>query len=553
MTNYLPILALLVSAGLPAAAQSFTPNLPKVNPTEFRPDTFNITKYGAVPDGLTPSTQALQQAIDACGQQGGGVVLVPRGHWRTAGLTMRSNVNLHLALGALLQFSANRADYPLIKTNWEGLAAVRNQALIYGQNLENVAITGRGILDGAGEAWWMVQKGRTPEGEWKQLVASGGVLNEKQDRWYPSAQSLAGTKVKEAGVITEEKKEVKDFEEIKDYLRPDFLVLDGCKRILLEGVTFQNSPAWTIHPMMSQDVVVRGVSVLNGPYTPNTDALDLESINRGLVENCTFSAGDDAICIKSGRNEQGRQRALPTENILVRNCTVYRGHGGFVIGSEMSGGARNIWVQNLTFIGTDIGLRFKTTRGRGGVVENIFIENVDMKDIPGEAILFDMYYMIKDPTPQVAGSKERPVSPAQPVGEGTPAFRKISMRNVTCNGARTAMLVRGLPERAIEDISLENAVLQADKGLVCIEANRISLKNVSLLSKNTDPVMEVHNSQNITLDGIKYQPGAAVLLRASGADKAKDIKLSNTDVTQAKLPVEVGTGVKKKAVSVAKK
>jgi polygalacturonase len=548
-----PTLALLTAAGLPAAAQSFTPNLPKVNLTEFRRDTFNVSKYGAVPDGLTSSTAAIQRAIDACSQAGGGVVLLPRGHWRTAGLELRSNVNLHLASGALVQFSANRADYQLIKTNWEGLAAVRNQALIYGKNLENVAITGRGILDGAGEAWWMVQKARSTEGDWKKLVASGGALNEKQDRWYPSEQSLKGTKVKEAGVITEEKKEIKDFEDLKDYLRPDFLVLDGCRRLLLEGVTFQNSPAWTLHPMMSQDVVVRGVTVLNGPYTPNTDALDLESINRGLVENCTFSVGDDAICIKSGRNEQGRRRAMPTENILVRNCTVYRAHGGFVIGSEMSGGARNIWAQNLTFIGTDIGLRFKTTRGRGGVVENIFIENVDMKDIPGEAILFDMYYMIKDPSPQVAGSKERPASPAQPVGEGTPAFRRIQMRNVTCNGARTAMLVRGLPERAIEDISLENAVLQADKGLVCIEAKRISLRNVALLTADTDPVMEVHNSQNITLDGIKYVPQAAVLLRVSGPDKAQDVKLSRTDVSQAKVPVEYGAGVKKKAVSVARK
>ncbi|OON66493.1 glycoside hydrolase family 28 protein [Hymenobacter sp. CRA2] len=551
--KYLPILGLLTLNSLAAAAQSFTPNLPRINITEFRKDTFAITKYGAVPDGLTPSTQAIQQAIDACSQAGGGVVLVPRGHWRTAGLQMRSNVNLSVARGALLQFSNNRADYRLVKTNWEGLAAVRNQALIYGQNLQNVAITGQGILDGAGEAWWMVQKGRTISSEWKELVASGGVLNEKQDRWYPSAQSLKGTTVKEAGVITEEKHEIQDFEDVKDYLRPDFLVLDHCQRILLEGVTFQNSPAWTLHPMMSQDVVVRGVTVLNGPYTPNTDALDLESINRGLVENCTFSVGDDAICIKSGRNEQGRQRAMPTENILVRNCTVYRAHGGFVIGSEMSGGARNIWAQNLTFIGTDIGLRFKTTRGRGGVVENIFIENVDMKDIPAEAILFDMYYMIKDPTPQLAGSKERPESPAQPVGEGTPAFRKISMRNVTCNGARTALMVRGLPERAIEDISLENAVLQADKGLVCIEADRISLRNVTLLTTNTDPVMEVHNSQNITLDGIKYAPGATALLRVSGADKAKNVHLRNTDVSKAKLAVEYGAGVKKKAVAVTKK
>ncbi|MBD2716420.1 glycoside hydrolase family 28 protein [Microvirga sp. STR05] len=550
--NYLLSLALLTLPAL-ASAQSFVPNLPPVQATRFPQDTVRITQFGAVADGLTANTKAFTDAIDACSRKGGGVVLVPRGHWRTGPLTLRSNVNLHLAAGAFVQFSNQHADYQLIKTNWEGLDAVRNQPLIYGQNLQNVAITGHGILDGAGEAWWMVQKGRTPEGEWKKLVASGGFLNEKQDRWYPSAQSLKGTTVKEAGVLTPEKQNVQDFADLKDYLRPDFLVLDNCQRLLLEGVTFQNSPAWTVHPMRSQDVTVRNLTVRNGPYTPNTDALDLESINRALVENCTFDVGDDAICIKSGRNEQGRARAMPTENVLIRNCTVYRAHGGFVIGSEMSGGARNIYAQNLTFIGTDIGIRFKTTRGRGGVVENIFIENVDMKDIGGEAILFDMYYMIRDPSPQVAGSKERPVSPAKPVDESTPQFRKIAIRNVTCNGAKTAILVRGLPEMAIKDISIENAVLQAEKGLVCIEADNIQLKNVTLLPISTAPVMEVHNSRNITLDGIKYPANTATLLRVSGAEKAKNVRLLNTDPGQAKQQLELGEKVTKKVVTVSKK
>ena len=544
------LLPFLLAPTLATAQQS---TLPAVKTTSFHADTFSIAKYGAVPDAVTSNTTAFQKAIDECSQKGGGVVLVPRGQWLTGPIEMRSNVNLHVSTGALVQFSDNRADYKLHKTNWEGLDAVRNQALIYGRNLENVAITGTGILDGAGEAWWMVQKGRTPEGEWKQLVASGGFLNEKQDRWYPSAQSLKGTTVKEGGVLTEEKSEIKDFEEIKDYLRPDFLVLDQCKRLLLEGVTFQNSPAWTVHPMRSEDVIVRNINVLNGPYTPNTDALDLESCKNGIVEGCTFSAGDDAICIKSGRNEQGRKRAMPTENFIIRNCKVYRGHGGFVIGSEMSGGARNLYVSNITMIGTDIGLRFKTTRGRGGVVEDIFIQDIDMKDIPGEAILFDMYYMIKDPTPQVAGSKERPVSPAKPVDEGTPHFRKIQIRNVTCNGARTGIMVRGLPEMSIKDISIENAVLKSDKGLVCIEADNISLKNVTLLPTSTDPVMEVHNSQNITLDNIKYAPGATTLLRVSGADKAKNVRLLNTDASKAKQPLELGEKVSKKAVTVSKR
>jgi DNA sulfur modification protein DndE len=543
-------LALTALLAHTAAAQTA---LPPVKPTAFRADTFSIAKYGGVPDGQTSNTAAFQQAIAACSGKGGGMVLVPSGQWLTGPIELQSNVNLHLAAGALVQFSSQRADYKLIKTNWEGLAAVRNQPLVYGKNLENVAITGHGIFDGAGEAWWMVQKPRTLEGEWKQLVASGGALNEKQDRWYPSAQSLKGTTVKEAGVLTPEKQNIADFEDIKDHLRPDMMVLDGCKRLLIEGVTFQNSPAWTVHPMMSEDVIVRNINVLNPPYSPNTDALDLESCKNGIVEGCTFSAGDDGICIKSGRNEQGRARGLATENFIIRNCTVYRAHGGFVIGSEMSGGARNIYASNLTFIGTDIGLRFKTTRGRGGVVENIFLDNITMKDILNEAILFDMYYMIKDPSPQVAGSKERPVSPPKPVDESTPQFRKIYIDHATCNGAKTGIMVRGLPEMAIQDISIQNTVLKSDKGLICIEANRISLKNVTLLPTTTDPVMEVHNSQNITLDGIRYAPGAAVLLRVSGAEKTKAVTLTNTDVSKAKQALELGTGVNKKVVTMGKK
>ncbi|WP_201980023.1 glycoside hydrolase family 28 protein [Hymenobacter rubidus] len=547
-------LLLGLAALLTHSALAQTPAaLPPVKPTAFQADTFSIAKYGAVGDGQTSNTAAFRQAIAACAAKGGGVVLVPPGQWRTGPIELQSNVNLHVATGALVQFSEQRADYKLIKTNWEGLAAVRNQPLIYGKNLENVAITGRGILDGAGEAWWMVQKPRTLESDWKRLVASGGALNEKQDRWYPSAQALKGTTVKEPGVLTEEKKNIADFEDIKDYLRPDFLVLDGCKRLLIEGVTFQNSPAWTVHPLLSDDVIVRNVTVINPPYSPNTDALDLESCRNGIVEGCSFSAGDDGICIKSGRNEQGRARGVPTENFLIRNTTVYRAHGGFVIGSEMSGGARNIYASNLTFIGTDIGLRFKTTRGRGGVVENIFIDHITMKDILNEALLFDMYYMIKDPSPQVAGSKERPASPPKPVDAGTPQFRKIYISDVTCNGAKTGILVRGLPEMAIQDISIKNAVLKSEQGLVCIEADRINLTNVTLLPTQTDPVMEVHNSRNITLDGIRYAPGAAVLLRVSGPEKAQNIKLANTDTSKAKQALELGAGMNKKVVAMPKK
>jgi DNA sulfur modification protein DndE len=535
---------------LGSAVAAPNPPLPTVKTPEFRKDTVTITKFGAVPDGLTKST-AIQQAIDACSKAGGGVVLVPRGHWLTAGIEMRNNVNLHLAKGALVQFSDQHNDYHLIKTSWEGVDAVRNQALIYGENLENIAVTGQGVFDGAGNTWRAVKKSKLTETEWKRLVAAGGVVNDKKDTWYPSASSLKGSTIPEAFYIRPGKQEVKDFEDIKDFLRPDMIVLARCKRILLEGVIFQNSPAWTIHPLMSEDITVRNVQALNPEYGQNTDGIDLESCKNGILEGSTFDVGDDGICIKSGRDEQGRKRGMPTENFIIRNCKVYHAHGGFVIGSEMSGGARNIYASNLTFMGTDIGLRFKAARGRGGVVENIFIDNVDMKDIVAQAIIFDLYYMAKDPVALVGESTAPPIIKAEPLNEGTPTFRHIEIKNVTCNGAETAIMVRGLPEMPVKDISIENAVLQSTKPMLCIEAENIRLKNVTLLSKETKPVLEIQNSQNISFDNLHFTPGADLLMRITG-DRTKNIKLTNTDTKAAKKEVELGDKVSKKVVLVSK-
>ncbi|ADB37303.1 glycoside hydrolase family 28 protein [Spirosoma linguale] len=520
-------------------------DLPKVSVPTFRKDTIAISKLGAVADGLTLNTAAINKAIDQCTKAGGGVVLVPRGLWLTGPVTLKSNVNLHLAKGALLQFTNRREVYPLINTTWEGEEAIRNQAPISGVGLENIAITGEGILDGAGEAWRMVKKGKLTSDQWKKLVASGGVLNDKQDTWYPTAQSLKGASepVKAGQPMTY-------YEGIKDFLRPNMLSLTRCKRILLEGVTFQNSPAWCLHPLLCEDITLRRVTAKNPWYAQNGDGLDLESCRNGLVDDCTFDVGDDGICIKSGRDEQGRKRGVPTENITVRNSRVYHAHGGFVIGSEMSGGVKNLYVSNCTFMGTDVGLRFKTARGRGGVVENIFVDGIDMTDIAGEAILFDMYYAAKDPVPQQGESNELPVIQPQPLSEATPQFRSFQIRNVTCKGAETAILIRGLPEMAVKDILIENAVLQSRKGLVCIEAENIRLKNVSLLTTNKT-VMQVQNSRDITLDTIHFTDKADLLMHIAG-ERSGNIRLLNTDTTHAKKTVETDASAPANALTMKK-
>lgn len=522
-------------------------DLPAVIVPVFKKDTISITSYGAIADGITSNTKSINAAIAACNKKGGGVVVIPRGLWLTGPIELKSNVNLHLKRDAVLNFTTDFSQYKLIETNWEGVRAVRNQSPVSATNATNIAITGFGIIDGSGDAWRMTKKDKLTETNWKKLVASGGVLSDDKKTWYPTESSLTGSKTASPGVMTEGKT-VADYESIKDYLRPNLLVLTKCKNILLEGVTFQNSPAWCLHPLMSEHLTVRNVTVKNPWYAQNGDGIDVESCRNVVIENSVFDVGDDGICIKSGRDEQGRKRGMPTENLIARNCVVYHAHGGFVIGSEMSGGARNLFVENCTFIGTDIGLRFKTTRGRGGVVENIYINNINMKDIVGEAILFDMYYAAKDPIPLAGEKREPPKVETLPVTEATPQFQNFFIKNVVCDGADKGIFVRGLPEMNVKNIMMKDLVLQCRQGLECTEGSNITIKNASFITKETDPVLQVHNSKGITLSHIKYNEGAETLLAIYG-DKTEAIKLLNTDASKAKQKVDIKFGAKQSVFS----
>ncbi len=521
-------------------------DLPAVEAPVFKADTFNIVKYGAVNDGVTLNTVSINKAIAECSNKGGGVVLVPTGFWVTGPVELKSNVNLHLQSDAVLSFTRDLSQYRLVETNWEGLAAVRNQSPISGTNLVNVAITGKGIVDGNGDAWRMVKKEKLTDSHWKKLLASGGALSDDKKIWYPTESSLAGSKIKGAGVIAPGKT-VKDYEEIKDFLRPNLLVLTKCNKVLLEGVTFQNSPAWNLHPLMCENLTVRGITAKNPWYAQNGDGIDVESCKNVLIENSVFDVGDDGICIKSGRDEQGRKRGMPTENVLVRNCTVYHAHGGFVVGSEMSGGARNLFVTDCTFIGTDIGLRFKTTRGRGGVVEKVYIRNIGMKDIVGEAILFDMYYEAKDPVPLTGEQREAPKVVKLPVTEATPQFKDFYVNNVVCDGAEKAIFVRGLPEMNINNIYLENMTLQAKKGVEMEEAGQIRLKNIRLITRETKPVVNILNSNSLYFEGISFNDSSDLLFSING-DRSADITVSDTNTKNVKNVAEFNFGAKKKAL-----
>jgi DNA sulfur modification protein DndE len=457
-------------------AQKYEFELPNVAGTAFKKDTFNIVTYGAVSSAKTLNTTAIQQAIDMAAKQGGGVVRIPSGFFVTGAITLRSNINLHLDPGAVLQFSSDAAQYPLVRTSWEGVEAIRAQSPISAKGERNIAITGSGIIDGAGEAWRPVKKGKLTAGEWEKLVRSGGVLDDKKETWYPTERALKGSKLDQPGVVAAGFTEAKA-EEIKEFLRPNMISLRECEQILLEGVTFQNSPAWNIHPLLCKHLTVENISVKNPWFAQNGDGIDIESCEYVSVKNSRFDVGDDGICLKSGKDAEGRKRGRPSAHIMIENCVVFHGHGGVVVGSEMSGGVHDLFVSNCQFLGTDVGLRFKTARGRGGVVENVFIQDISMKNIAGEAILFDMYYQGKDPVATYGNGDATPVIQAMPVDEGTPQFKNIFVDRVVAKGAETGLLIRGLPEMPIHHIQLSNLDIEAKQSYRVIEATDIQLTN----------------------------------------------------------------------------
>lgn len=493
----------------------------------------SIVDFGAVPDGQTMNTQAFADAIREVSEKGGGKVIVPRGIWLTGPIVMKSNIDLHTESGALIIFSRNFDDYPLIETSFEGLETWRCISPVYAFELDNIAITGEGIIDGSGDAWRPVKKSKLTASQWKKLVNSGGVLNKNENIWYPSEKALRGVEGSvmnvPAGKLTKE-----DYEAIKDFLRPVMISLVKCRNVLLDGPTFQNSPAWNIHPLMCENVILRNLTVKNPWYSQNGDGLDLESCKNAIVYRCNFDVGDDAICFKSGKNETGRRRGIPTENVIVKECIVYHGHGGFVVGSEMSGGVRNIHVSNCTFMGTDVGIRFKSTRGRGGIVEKIYISNINMTDIPTEPIHFNLYYGGRAPLPDPEDKIPRQHKRIVPqVTEETPQFRDIHMKHIVCKGAARAAILQGLPEMNLSNVTLEDVILEADRGMDFFDCDTIQLTDVFVKLKN-GPILVFDNAKNLKIEKFSYEKEGEKRILVKGSQTA-NIRLKEVAFTAENL------------------
>jgi polygalacturonase len=359
---------------------------------------FNVQEYGPTGDGQAPDTRPIQAAIDACYAQGGGTVVVPAGTYVIGALTLRSDVTLYLDAGATLLGSEDCADYPLITSRWEGREQQTHAPLIGGSGLRNVAIAGRGTIDGRGAGWW-------------QRVANKTL----------------------------------------DHPRPRLISFADCTNVLIEGITAINSPCWTINPVHCQNVTVQKVTIVNPADSPNTDGINPDSCSSVHISDCSISVGDDCITLKSGVETEERGKLAPCCNITITNCTMANGHGGVVIGSEMSGDVRNVVISNCVFVGTDRGIRLKSRRGRGGVVEDVRVTNIVMTDVLCPFTM-NLYYACGAWGDQTVSDK-RP----HPVTDGTPRFRRIHFSNVTAREAHlAAAFLYGLAEMPLEDVSLSN-------------------------------------------------------------------------------------------------
>lgn len=485
----------------------------------------SIADFGAVGDGHALNTQAFADAISALVSQGGGRVVVPEGVWYTGPIVLKDNIELHLEQNAVVVFSDDKRHYPLVETIFEGLDTWRCQSPISATGVKNVAITGRGVIDGNGDAWRAVKADKLTEKQWKAKVQSGGVLSDDGRTWYPSESYKFGATSGADQNVSTWAKTREDFERMHDFLRPVMVAIHRCENVLLEGIIFQNSPCWNIHPALCTNLIVNDITVRCPDYAQNGDGIDIESCRNVVLTNSNFDVGDDGICLKSGKDKMGRDRGIPCENVLVDNCIVFHGHGGFVVGSEMSGGVKNVKVSNCIFSGTDVGLRFKSNRGRGGVVERIWIENISMNNILQEPLLFDLFYGGKSASEALAEGGEEAATDlaAKAVDETTPAFRDIHIKNVWCRGARRAMYFNGLPEMNVERVTVSNVHIYAQTGAQINESSDVTLRNVVVVPEQ-GPALMLNNVKGLSVEGFDCPEDLPCVFTVSGS-RNRDIRV----------------------------
>ena len=436
---------------------------------------YDIKSLGADTSGKVACTDLIKQSIKNASAEGGGTIYFPAGTYLTAAIHLESNITLDIESGAVLKFSTIFEDYlPFVKVRWEGVFMNSLSPLIYADKAENITIKGRGVIDGQGHTWWKESRRLIDE---IRKDGKTSATNKLQQMWLDANK---GIKVSPYYESTLERK----------FFRPPFIQFHESKNILIEGITIINSPFWTINPIGCDDLLIHGVTINNPSSNPkghNTDGINPESCRNVRISDCFLSVGDDCITIKSGRDEDGRNYGRPCENITITNCIMLAGHGGVVIGSEMSGGVKKVTISNCVFNGTDAGIRLKSSRGRGGIVEEIRVDNIVMNNIQRNAFIFDLFYD-KD-------SKEEPVS------ERTPVFRNIHISNVTGSDVKKIGYITGINEMPISEISFSNINMVAENGFTAKTAKNITFHNIDFSVKK-GAALAFDECQDIIIDNV---------------------------------------------------
>ena len=421
--------------------------------------TFNVREHGAIGDGQALDSPAIQSAIDLCAEQGGGTIYLPAGQYLTGSLFLRNNISIHLDSGAVILGSESLEDYPVIQSRWEGIYQDTYAPLIGGDHLQNIAVLGRGTINGRGAVWWKAKQEKT----------------------------LA-------------------------HPRPRLISFSDCTNVLIEGITATNSPSWTINPVHCQNVNIRGVTIINPADSPNTDGINPDSCRLVRISDCYVSVGDDCITIKSGTEHEHPDRYAPCRDITITNCTLERGHGGVVIGSEMSGGVKNVVISNCVFIGTDRGIRIKARRGRGGTIEDIRVSNLIMDGVLCPFTMNLYYHIGEQGNLSVSDKNPRSVNP------GTPRLRRIHFSHITAREVKYAAgFLYGLAEMPLEDISFTDVSIsisdEADSGypemaddipsmsqagIFIRNARHIRLEHVEVTGQH-GPMFDIDNSTEVEI------------------------------------------------------
>ncbi len=493
---------------------------------------YNVLQYGAKNDSSRLCTDAIRKAIDAASKSGGGTVYFPAGKYLTGPIHLKSNITIFIDAGAILHFTDDFDQYlPMVPSRWEGTNVNNFSPLFYAYKAENITIRGRGVIDGHGKKWWdmhfKLYDKNLPRSKWQEEFARNN-----KDVIMPDEPAMID----------------------RGFLRPPFIQPMYCKNVLVEGITIQNSPFWTVNPEYCENVTVTGVTI-NNPHSPNTDGINPESCKYVHISNCHISVGDDCITIKSGKDRDGLKAATPAENYTITNCTMLAGHGGVVIGSEMSGGVKKIVISNCVFDGTDRGIRIKTARGRGGVVEEVRVDNIIMKNIKEAAFVLDMEYARSVPGP---------------VTDRTPKFRNMHFSNITAETA-SAGIVNGIEEMPVSDISFQDVQLNAGKGFVIKNARNIEFHNVRINTKEgpalqttavkgleldnlknetplaTAPVCSLTNTENVFVHNCSLVAGTSTFLQLTGKD-TRQITLKANNFKYVQKPLVKDDSVKEEVV-----